>query len=132
MAGKTFRCRLITPEARLLDEDVTYVNMPLHDGLAGVLPGKSPILAKLGLGELRVTSAEGGKRAYMLEEGFVQMVGGTLTLLARHATPVEKLSEEEARAELAEATARTSAAGREMGAITRDRERARLKMRLAR
>jgi len=132
VAKKSFNCKLITPEQRLLDEQVTYVNVPLHDGLMGILPGRSPILAKLGLGELKITSAEGGDRSYMLEDGFVQMVGESLTLLAKAAIPVEKLSEGEAKAELAEATARTATDGEEMRRITRDRERARLKMRLAR
>lgn len=132
MAKKTFNCTVITPEERLLDEEVTYVNIPLHDGLMGILPGRSPILAKLGLGELKITSVEGGDRSYMLEDGFAQMVGSSLTLLAKSATPVESLSEEEARAELAEANARNAVDGEEMRRITRDRDRARLKMRLAR
>ncbi|MCB9848610.1 MAG: F0F1 ATP synthase subunit epsilon [Phycisphaeraceae bacterium] len=131
MAKKTFHCTVITPAERLLDEEVTYVNIPLHDGLMGILPGRSPILAKLGLGELRITSAEGGDRSYLLEDGFAQMVGDSLTLLAKSAVPVESLSEEEARAELAEANARNATEGDAMRKITRDRDRARLKMRLA-
>ena len=131
MAKKTFNCTVITPEERLLDEEVTYVNIPLHDGLMGILPGRSPILAKLGLGVLKITSAEGGDRSYMLEDGFAQMVGASLTLLAKSAVPVESLSEEEAKAELAEANARTSTEGDEMRKITRARARAKLKMRLA-
>ena len=103
MAKKSFNCTVITPQERLLDEEVTYVNLPLHDGLMGILPGRAPILAKLGLGELKITSAVGGDRSYMLEDGFVQMIGSSLTLLAKTATPVEGLSEQEANAELAEA-----------------------------
>lgn len=131
MAKKSFNCTVITPKERLLDEEVTYVNIPLHDGLMGILPGRSPILARLGLGELKITSAVGGDRSYLLEDGFAQMVGSSLTLLAKSAIPVEKLSEEEAKAELAEATARNATEGDEMRKITRDRDRARLKMRLA-
>jgi F-type H+-transporting ATPase subunit epsilon len=131
MAKKTFNCTIITPQERLLDEEVTYVNLPLHDGLMGILPGRSPSLAKLGLGELKITSAVGGDRSYMLEDGFAQMVSGSLTLLAKSAVPVESLSEEEANAELAEANARNATEGDEMRRITRDRDRARLKIRLA-
>ncbi len=131
MAKKSFNCTVITPQERLLDEEVTYVNLPLHDGLMGILPGRAPILAKLGLGELKITSAVGGDRSYMLEDGFAQMVGSSLTLLAKNAIPVESLSEEEATAELAEANARNATEGDEMRKITRDRDRARLKMRLA-
>lgn len=132
MAKESFRCRLITPEARVLDEDVTYVSLPLWDGLAGILPNRAPFVAKLGLGELTMDFPEGGRRSYLLEDGFGQMYADTLTILAQKAIPVETLSEEDAKAELAEAAARASTQGDEMRAITRDRERARLKVRLAR
>jgi F-type H+-transporting ATPase subunit epsilon len=129
MAAKTFRCKLITPEARVLDEDCTYVQLPLHDGQAGILPMRAPLMAKIGLGELRVDLAAGGSRSYLIEDGFAQMVGDSLTLLAERAAPVESLSEEDARAELAAAESRKDVG--DVAKLTRERDRARAKLTLA-
>ncbi len=131
MAAKSFTCRLITPVAHLLDDAVTYVQAPLWDGQAGVLPGRAPIMAKLGLGELRLDFLEGGSRSYLVEGGFAQMAGERLTILAELAIPVEELSESEARAELAEAEARTPADQADAERVSKDKRRARLKITLA-
>ncbi len=130
--AKSFTCRLITPEARLSDTGATYVSVPAYDGLMGILPRRAPFVAKLGLGELTIRHTEGGDRTYLLDGGFGQMSGDTLTILAEHAVPVEKLDLAEAEAELAEASARTPQNSEEMASVTRDRDRARLKVRLAR
>lgn len=131
MATK-FHCTLITPEARVFDEEATAAVLPLHDGSAGVLPGRAPFVAQLGLGEFRITFAEGGSHSYFVEDGFVQMVGGKLTLLAQRAIPVEQLSQNEAEAELAEASARKPQTAAEMNQVGRDRARARAKADIAR
>lgn len=129
--AKTFRCRLITPAARMLDEDATYVQIPLHDGLAGILPKHAALLGKLGLGELRVDFPAGGSRSYLLDGGFGQMVGDSLTILAKEAIPAERLTEEESRAALAEAEARTPSTPPEQAQVRHDQARARLMLRLA-
>lgn len=104
MAGKTFRCRLITPAAQLLDAPVTYASIPAWDGLFGVLVNRAPIVAKLGLGELKLELAErGGTKSFVVQDGFVQMVNNKLTILASKAFPTETLSAAEAQAELATA-----------------------------
>lgn len=141
MSAQTFQCRLITPTAKVLDEPVKYASVPAWDGLFGVLPNRGAIVAKLGLGELRLdfpdtAQAAGGSRSFLVEDGFVQMVNNRLTILASRAIPTETISLSDAQAEVAEADARTvpadatdrTAAGHR---LTRDRERARLKVRLA-
>ncbi len=141
MAVKTFRCRLITPEAQVLDTDVTYASIPAWDGLMGFQPGRAPIVAKLGMGELRldfpdVGQARGGSRYFFIEDGFVQMVSDRLTILARQAAPMEQLTEADAEAELAAARARAVPADapnrvKELEAINTQRRRAEVKLRLA-
>lgn len=103
--AKSFRCRLITPEAAIFDDAAVYASVPAWDGLFGVLPDRAPIVARLGLGELRIDfaprdGAAGGSRAFLVDGGFVQMASNQLTILADHAEPVESLSESDARAEL--------------------------------
>lgn len=138
MASKTFRCRLVTPTEALLDEQVSYASIPAWDGLFGVLPGRAPIVARLGLGELSLTFTEGGgSRSYLVDGGFAQMAGDTLTILAERATPTESIVETEAQAELdtlskrapaGEGTARQT----EVERINREKRRAALAIRLAR
>lgn len=111
MASKMFNCRLITPTDCILDEPVTYASVPAWDGLFGILPGRAPIVAKLGLGELHLKfpdrdDAKGGTRSYLVEDGFVQMIGDKLTILAAQATPAESITLTDAKAELKEAEAR--------------------------
>ncbi len=132
MAEKTFHCKLITPEACVLDNEVTSVVFPQWDGQVGVLPKRAPLMSKMGLGELRIKFAEGGTRSYLLEGGFAQMVDNNLTMLAEGAHSAETLSEQEAQAELAEAEARSPQDAKDMARVTHDRRRAKLKLELAR
>jgi len=132
MAKKSFTCTLITPHARVFEEDAIEAVLPLHDGSAGVLPMRAPFVAELGLGELHVTFAEGGSRAFFVEKGFAQMTSEKLTLLAETAIAAEDLSSQDAEAELAEANARKPQSGQEMVQVTTDRARARAKLSVAR
>lgn len=138
--AKTFRCRLITPEAQVLDGPATAAVIPMWDGQMGFLPSRAPIVAKLGLGEMRLdfpdTEQErGGSRAFVVDGGFAHMVNNTLTILASKAIPTETITESEAQAELAEAEARRTDAAADPAqrkAIQHDRERAQVKLRAAR
>ncbi len=138
--SNTFECQLVTPEAKLLDEALVYASVPAWDGLFGVLPGRAPLLARLGLGELTVrfpdSTAAGGERSFLVDGGFVKMADNKLTILAEKAIPAETLTETDAKAELAEAQARqvpsdaadASAAGER---IAHQRRVAELKLRMA-
>lgn len=143
--AKSFRCRLITPDAQVLDAKATAAVLPAWDGQMGILPDRAAFVAKLGPGELRFDFAPdnlpgsssgggGGSRAYFVEGGFAHMVKNELMLLATKAIPAESLNENEAQAELAEAAARkdpgTDPAIVEK--IRRDREKAAAKLRVAR
>ncbi len=141
MASKTFHCKLITPAAKVLDEDVTYASIPAWDGYFGVMVDRAPLVAKLGMGELRldfpgVAHAGGGTRSFVIEDGFVQVVDNKVTILTSRAIPVESIVAAEAEAELREAEARRvpdNAPDREAQSarIAADRRRAELKVRLA-
>ena len=126
-----FQCKLITPESRVFEEDVTYVSLPLHDGLSGIQANRAPLVAQLGLGELKVTFANGKTKRWAVDGGFTQMVGNRLTILAQDATLAQDINADDAKAELAEAKARTGTAGDELRQITHDRNKANLKLKLA-
>ncbi len=54
---KTFRCELIDPKGKLLDQQVTAVVLPAHDGQRGILYDHMPMLCQLGLGVMKVSPA---------------------------------------------------------------------------
>jgi len=141
LAKKSFRCKVVTPTAALVDDAVKYASIPAWDGLLGILPGRAPLLAKLGMGELRLDFAdtekgEGGSRSFMVEGGFVKMADNQLIILAEKATPTENLTLAAAEAELQAAQAATvEGTGvqrkAQLDKRTLDRERARVKVHLA-
>jgi F-type H+-transporting ATPase subunit epsilon len=129
--------RLVTPQGKLLDAQASYVSVPAHDGLIGFQPGRAPIVFELGLGEMKVTFAGdgkntgGGSRSFFVDSGFAQMVDNKLTVLTSKAAPADEIDPAAAKAELVAAEARKSSNVQEMDAITRQRDAARVKVRLA-
>lgn len=90
---------IVTPEKTLLDEPVAALNFPLYDGGIGILPGRLPLIGRLGTGELKVTQ-EAGERRYFIDGGFVQVHGGVVTLLTNSAISGSALSATDAQQEL--------------------------------
>lgn len=120
----SFRCRVVTPTASLVSEEVKYVQLPAWDGAMGFLPGRAPLLARLGAGELRLDIADsakgaGGSRSYFLEGGVAKMQGGELLILAEKATPAEGLTLADAEKELSSASAAHTEAGRKAASVAR-------------
>lgn len=52
--GKNFQCRLVTPEGKILDEQVTFVSAPGAQGSFGVLSGHAPMVSILKHGVLKI------------------------------------------------------------------------------
>ncbi|MCE2881618.1 MAG: F0F1 ATP synthase subunit epsilon [Planctomycetaceae bacterium] len=100
----TLRCNVVTPTESVLDSEASYVEFPAWDGQKGVAPGAAPFLVRLGEGRLRIDRA-GGSDSFLLDGGFAQMNGGTLTILADAVTPAGSLNAAAAEKELAEASA---------------------------
>jgi F-type H+-transporting ATPase subunit epsilon len=104
LASKTFRCRIVTPTARIMDEDVVAASIPAWDGSMGFQVDRAPILTRLGVGELTLTfptsGSGGGSRSYVVAGGFAQMVDNRLTILAETAIATETITASEAESEL--------------------------------
>jgi len=101
MAG--LRCNIVTPTESVLECEATYVDFPAWDGQKGVAPGAAPFLVRLGEGTLRVEKASGGPDIFLLDGGFAQMNGGTLTILADAVTAAGAINAADADKELAAA-----------------------------
>lgn len=107
--AQSFRCRVVTPTASMVNEEVKYVQLPAWDGSMGILPGRAPILARLGAGELRLdiadsTKGQGGTRSLFIDGGVARMEGDELLILAEKAFASEAISIADAEAELQKAT----------------------------
>ena len=100
----SLRCNVVTPTESVLESEATYVEFPAWDGQKGVAPGAAPFLVRLGEGKLRVEKSSGGADIFLLDGGFAQMNGGTLTILADGATPAASINAADAEKELANAS----------------------------
>ena len=127
----SFDCSIVTPAEEVFGGKVTYATIPAWDGQLGVMTGRSPLLARLGSGSLRLDFAEGGSRWYLIDSGFAQMQGNKLTLLTESATPAELLRADEAEREYAEASARVTEHGVNQKQVQREQQRALAKKALA-
>src|SRR5690606_2413078 len=103
IAATELRLVLVTPETTLVDEPVRALQFPLFDGQMGVLPGRAPLVGRLGAGELKIELIAGGTRRYFLDGGFVQVKGSVVSLLTHRAIPVEQIDVAQAKADLDEA-----------------------------
>lgn len=97
-------CQVVTPEKTLFEKTVDFVALPLYDGELGVLPGRTPLLGRLGFGELRVKTGEASE-SYFVDGGFAQVRDNLVTVLTSRAIPVGEidsaLSAQRLEAELA-------------------------------
>ena len=99
------QCIVVTPEATVLDQVADFVALPLYDGEIGIAPGHSPMIGRLGYGEMRVRRG-GQQTRYYLDGGFVQVADNVVSVLTNRAVPAAQLDPEVAREHLATARAR--------------------------
>jgi F-type H+-transporting ATPase subunit epsilon len=130
--GDTFHCSVITPERAVLEADASFVAFPAHDGEVGILPGRAPLLFKLGIGILRVESpsVDGGEERLFIDGGFAQMVEDRLTILTEQAKRPAEIDRAAAEKALAAAHDMPMEGDAEFAARQRAMERARVQLRL--
>jgi F-type H+-transporting ATPase subunit epsilon len=75
---------IVTPEKHLFSGAVDSVTVPSNTGYLGILPGHSPLLAELGIGEISFEA--GGKTEYLFcSWGFLEVLPDRVVLLAQTA-----------------------------------------------
>ena len=82
--AKPLRCVVVTPERAVLDEPADFIVLPMFDGELGVLPGRLPLIGRLGYGELRMVKGLLTQR-YFIDGGFAQVRGNVVTVLTAQA-----------------------------------------------
>src|SRR5215213_35107 len=105
-SGKRLQVVVVTPEKAVLDAPADFVALPMYDGELGVLPGRAPLIGRLGFGELRLQVPDGhvsvghsgatgelklqpGERVvrYFVDGGFAQVRSDVVTVLTPRAVP---------------------------------------------
>ena len=125
------QCIVVTPEETVLEESTPFVALPLYDGEIGIAPGHSPMIGRLGFGEMRLAVRDEATR-YYLNGGFVQVADNTVTILTDRAVAAQKLDAQQAQEQLDAARARTANSPELMEIRDRAVAQARAQLRVAR
>src|SRR5512146_1076242 len=89
---------IVTPDRAIAHEQVDEVEIPGADGYFGVLPGHTPLLASLQVGQLWYR--KGGETFYLsIAFGFAEVLPDRVTILAQIAERAEEIDVERAQAE---------------------------------
>jgi F-type H+-transporting ATPase subunit epsilon len=111
---------IVTPDRSLVREEVDEVEVPGSEGYLGILPGHTPLLATLGVGELWYR--KGQEKHYLaIAGGFVEVLPDRVTILAHTAELARDI--DLARAEAAKKRAEDRL---DRASVDIDAERARL------
>lgn len=88
--------QIVTPERRVLAEEVDEVVLPSVEGYFGVRPGHAPLLARLGVGQL---SCHRGKEVKLMaiSGGFAEVLRSGVTVLASTCEPADEIDVERAK-----------------------------------
>jgi len=124
------QCTLVTPEASVLETTADFVVLPLQDGEYGIGPQHSPMIGRLGFGELRIRSGEKQLR-YYVDGGFVQVADDTVSVLTNRATLADEIDGDVAEEQLRSALGRPAAGSDQMAARDRLIAQARGQLRVA-
>jgi F-type H+-transporting ATPase subunit epsilon len=89
--------QIVTPDHPIVQEQVDEVEIPGSEGYFGVLPGHTPMLASLAVGELWYR--KGQEKFYLsIAFGFAEVLPERVTILARLAERAEDIDVERAEA----------------------------------
>ena len=124
---------VITPERRLLSEQVDSVTVPGLGGELGILPGHTPLISELQTGVLSYTRGAETRRL-LVSGGFVEVNDDRVSVLADLAEFPEEVDASRARAEREDAERRLGAftgTPEEMETLRSQFDRADTRLRLA-
>ncbi|HEY2083962.1 MAG TPA: F0F1 ATP synthase subunit epsilon [Verrucomicrobiae bacterium] len=95
----TLKLEIVTPDAKVFSEDVEMVTLPGVEGEMGIYPHHVPLMTQIVPGE--IIARKGGRDYFLaIGEGFVEVTGDHVAILADMAIRAENIDEakaEEAR-----------------------------------
>jgi F-type H+-transporting ATPase subunit epsilon len=86
---------IVTPERLAISGPVDSVSVPGSEGELGILPHHAPLLATLGVGELRYRSG-GTEESFVIAGGFVQVRPDKVVVMAELADMASEIDVEKA------------------------------------
>ena len=95
----TLKLEIVTPDAKVFSDDVEMVTLPGVDGEMGIYPNHVPLMTQIAAGEIIARKA-GQDYFLAIGEGFVEIAGDHVSILADMAIRAENIDEakaEEAR-----------------------------------
>ncbi len=95
----TLKLEIVTPDAKVFSEDVDMVTLPGVEGEMGIYPQHVPLLTQIVAGEI-IARKNGQDFFLAIGEGFVEVTGDHVAILADMAIRAENIDEakaEEAR-----------------------------------
>ena len=128
------RVELVTPERIVYsDDDVDMVIAPGADGELGILPSHAPLLAAMGIGELRLRKGA-EEESFAVHGGFLEVLANKVIVMAyvaELAAEIDLARAEEAR-NRAEKRYRDKAEGLDMARLQAALRRSRVRLKVAR
>ncbi|HLP77966.1 MAG TPA: F0F1 ATP synthase subunit epsilon [Candidatus Paceibacterota bacterium] len=95
----TLKLEIVTPDAKVFSDDVEMVTLPGVEGEMGIFPNHVPLMTQIAPGE--IIARKGGQDFFLaIGEGFVEITGERVAILADMAIRAENIDEakaEEAR-----------------------------------
>ncbi len=103
-----FKFELVSPEARVMSEEVTMVTIPGTEGDIGVLAGHAPLITSMRPGVIAIyrNGMDDAPVRLFVTGGFADINLTACTVLAEKTVPVAEISGEAAAQELADLQAR--------------------------
>lgn len=96
MADKTIQFEIVTPEKKVLQEEITQVTLPTKEGELTILPGHIPLVSSLDSGIIEIAKQGGYHDIMSLSGGFVEVLRDKVVILADAAERAEEIDESEA------------------------------------
>jgi F-type H+-transporting ATPase subunit epsilon len=121
---------VVTPEETVLDSEADFVALPLFDGEIGIGKDHSPMIGRLGYGELRLRQGATTIR-YYVDGGFVQVNDNIVSVLTNRAIPATTVDQTLAAEQLAMAMTRKVSGDEELAIRDRLIAQARAQLRIA-
>jgi F-type H+-transporting ATPase subunit epsilon len=125
------QCIVVTPERTIYDQPAEFVALTLYDGEIGIAPGHTPLIGRLGYGEMRVRREGEQTDRYYVEGGFVEVFDDVVSVLTQRAVPAAQIDTAVAREQLHSAQSRRAATAEAVAVRDRTVAQCRAQLRVA-
>ncbi|MBM4001994.1 MAG: ATP synthase F1 subunit epsilon [Planctomycetes bacterium] len=123
-------CIVVTPENVALETEADFVALPLFDGEIGIAPDHSPMIGRLGYGEMRIRNA-GNESRFYVDGGFVQVANNVVSVLTGRALASKSVDPTAAQKSLDSALKKPIHTAELLAIRDREIQQARAQMRVA-